>query len=220
MAPCCRTTPSFLDRYASKLSATNRALASEFRAEYGPAFRDVQDSYMTRVYNYFALPPAQDRFCDTALVISAEALSPDVNDLDVFAAQALPRIEREFETFFRAYEQYRTDLAAWDARYGPPAPEVRTTFYGNADTSTVGATSMEQSPGEYTAPQGQGVIFVPGAAAEEPTEIETTAVPASDAVPAPAPLPTQGPIILPEETLQSPGSDYGPAQDGETTGSE
>lgn len=195
---------SFLDRYKSKLSATNRALASEFRAEHGPAFRDVQDSYMTRVYNYFALPPAQDEFCDVALIVSAEALAPEVTDLDVFAMQALPRIEREFENFFRAFEQYRIDLAAWNARYGPPAPEVRTTFYG---TPPVGSIPTGQAP---AASPAQDVIFVPGTATiQQPTAIETTAIPASDAVPT-APLPTQGPIILPEEILQSPGSDDGP----------
>ncbi len=211
---------TFLDRYETKLSATNRALASEFRGQYGPAYRDVQDSYMTRVYNYFALPPAQDRFCDTALAVSAEAVASEVVDLDVFAAQALPRIEREFETFFRAYEQYRTDLAAWDARYGPPVAEVRTTFYGSPAVTTMASTSdgsmpTGQMPGGGSPAQSQEVIFVPGAATSQPTAIETTAIPASDA----APLPTQGPIILPEQILQSPGSD-GPIQDGGSTGGE
>ncbi len=168
---------------------------------------------MTRVYNYFALPPAQDRFCDAALVVSAEALAPETTDLDLFAMQALPRIEREFETFFRAYEQYRTDLAAWDARYGPPTPEVRTTFYSNSNgTPSVGSAANPAA--------GQTVIELPATTDEGATPIETTATPASDAVPPPAPLPTQGPIILPQEILQSPGSDYGPQQDGETTGSE
>ncbi|MBU1755904.1 MAG: hypothetical protein KJ703_02770, partial [Alphaproteobacteria bacterium] len=167
---------SFLDRYASKLSATNRALTSEFRAEYGPGYRDVQDSYMTRVYNYFALPPAQSRFCDIALVVSAEALAPEVEDLDIFAAEALPRIEREFETFFRAYEQYRTDLAAWDARYGPRVPEVRTTFYGTpnanaADTASSGAAAAGRSPGGTSPTAERDVIFVPGTGAQEPTAI-------------------------------------------------
>ncbi|MBU1254405.1 MAG: hypothetical protein KKE69_08420 [Alphaproteobacteria bacterium] len=216
---------AFLDRYASKLSSTNRALIAEFRAEYGPGFRDVQDSYMTRVYNYFALPPAQENFCDVALAVSSEALAPEVTDLELFAAQALPRIEREFETFFSAYEQYRTDLAAWDARYGPSRSEVRTTFYGNPDGITTGAASMGSSSADRSSAggspaQGELMIDLSGTTGQEPTAIEATPVPASDAQPQPAPLPRQGPIILPEETLQSPGSNYATERNGEIAGSE
>ena len=39
-------------------------------------------------------------------------------DAKAFAAANLPRIEAVFQDFFREYEQYRVDSAAWDAKYG------------------------------------------------------------------------------------------------------
>lgn len=111
---------AFLKRNDKQLSAVNKVLTTEFRERYGATFRDVQDSYMTQVYNYFALPPTKSDFCDVSYAISNEALQVVPDDLDTFAATALPRIESVFEDFFRAYEEYRVDLAAWNSEYGPP----------------------------------------------------------------------------------------------------
>jgi hypothetical protein len=33
-------------------------------------------------------------------------------------------LDHVFETFFRSYEQYQSNLAAWDAKYGQPAGPV------------------------------------------------------------------------------------------------
>lgn len=120
---------TFLTAHAGSLSATNRTLAGEFRKRFGPTYRDAQDSYMTQVYNYFALPPALDNFCDVSLEVSNDLRAVPKGQLDLFAATALPRIETVFENFYRAYEQYRTDLAAWDASYGRPTSAAVTTGY-------------------------------------------------------------------------------------------
>jgi hypothetical protein len=107
-----------LKKHSRELAKTNSALQTEYRKRYGSGYRNDQDAYMTRVYNYFALPPALPKFCDEALSVSNDLRAVPVGQLGTFSASALPRLENVFENFFRSYEQYRTNLASWDARYG------------------------------------------------------------------------------------------------------
>ena len=110
---------TFLKRHQRQLSRTNRALASEYRKQHGRSYRSAQDAYMTRVYNYFALPPALPEFCNIAHEISHEIVKVPTGELHTYSEVALPRMEAVYEEFFAAYEQYRVDLAAWEAQYGP-----------------------------------------------------------------------------------------------------
>lgn len=107
----------FLKTHVRELSATNRALESEFRQKYGPGHKDVQDRYMTQVYNYFALPPALNRFCAAALSVSNELVAVEKGNLDVAAARLLPQLEAVFLQFYTEYEDYRVAATAWDASY-------------------------------------------------------------------------------------------------------
>ena len=85
------------------------------------------DSYLTQVYNYFALPPARTEFCNASLAVSQEMALVPAGELDAFAARSLPRIEGAFNAFFQRYEQYRLAAAQWDAEY---APSTLTTTVG------------------------------------------------------------------------------------------
>ena len=190
---------AFLKRNAKELSATNRALQSEFRQRYGSTYRDVQDSYMTQVYNYFALPPAQDAFCDVSFAVATEALTVEPSQLDLFASTALPRIENAFETFFRAYEQYRVDLAAWDSEYGPP-PAVTTTVQGYTNPLDPAVTV---APGETLVDSMPATDPAMAGTATQPPVVIAGEQPAADNPPAAtAPLPTQGPIFQSGEVVQ------------------
>lgn len=108
---------TLLKTHARALTAANRTVAAEFRTRYGAGFASQRDQYMTQVYNYFALPPTLPRFCDAALAVSGELAAVKPGKYDAFAATALPRLDAVFEDFFRAFEQYRADAAAWDAQY-------------------------------------------------------------------------------------------------------
>ncbi len=110
---------AYLKVHSRELARANRNLGREFRAEHGRSYRNVQDSYMTQVYNYFALPPALADFCDVALELSREVITVQPGGLGEYSPIALGRMEAVFENFYRSFEQYRTDVAAWDARYGP-----------------------------------------------------------------------------------------------------
>ncbi len=121
---------TFLNRHKRQLSRTNRTLASQYRKEHGRSYRNAQDAYMTRVYNYFALPPALPAFCNVAHQISQEAAQVPAGQLHTFAETALPRMEAVYDEFFSAYEKYRVDLAAWEARYGQNSSVTMDANYG------------------------------------------------------------------------------------------
>ena len=197
---------AFLKRNAKELSATNRALQSEFRQRYGATFRDVQDSYMTQVYNYFALPPAKTDFCNVAYAIGSEITQIEPANLDTYASAALPRIEAVFEDFFRAYERYRVDLQAWDSQYGPPTVTTSVQGYVNPLDPNVTVAPGETLVGSMPA---TNPVDAPG---EDQAPVDVP--PASDLVPVvvadengASTLPTEGPIFQSGEVVQDTAED-------------
>ena len=71
--------------------------------------------------------------------LSFEAAQAKPGELNVFAQQALPRMEAVYEKFFSAYEQYRVDLAAWDARYGGGGSRTMDATYGASTNMVAGS---------------------------------------------------------------------------------
>lgn len=111
---------ALLDRNKRELAAVNKTVTKEFRDRYGSQGQTAQDSYMTQVYNYFALPPAHGQFCKVATRVAAESMQVAPAGLGTFAGRGLQELEAVFEDFYRSFEQYRVDVANWDARYGTP----------------------------------------------------------------------------------------------------
>jgi hypothetical protein len=164
---------ALLKNQARGLSAANKTLETEFRQKYGPGFRDVLDNYMTQVYNYFALPPLRKNFCDASLAVAQESMLVAPADLDSFAARALPRIEGVFNDFFGQYDQYRIQVAQWDAEYGPPVQTASAVGYVNPLDPAIPATAATVTTmpplAPAAAPAGQPVIVLtPQPAASEP----------------------------------------------------
>ncbi len=165
---------SFLKTHAKTLSAANKASLNEFRAKHGASsYRNMQDAYMTQVYNYFALPPALDQFCDAALMVSNELAAVPAGQLESFSTRALPQLEAVFEGFFRSYEQYRRDVAAWDAQYNP-------------NRGLYGATSSQNLTAGYATPGATS-------GSDVPTTIKETVVPPSTAAANTGNTPKEGP---------------------------
>jgi hypothetical protein len=129
---------AFLKNNAKKLTATTKTIDQEFRKKYGGSFRVEQDVYMTQVYNYFALPPALENFCDASLVMSQESLAVVPAELDAFSARWLPQIEGVYEQFFLSLEAYRIAAAQWDAQYGA--------IYGEPKAQPVSLTVPQPAP--------------------------------------------------------------------------
>lgn len=102
---------------ASKKTLLKTAFAqTEAEARKGGGdWRDAHDREMTQVYNFFAQPPAKDGFCAIAATVAAEAASIPAQQFSAYAGPALARLEAPFTDFYRAYDRYRSDLAAWEA---------------------------------------------------------------------------------------------------------
>ena len=139
---------AFLKTYAKALAAANKGVDQQFGTAKGKANVRAREAYMTQVYNFYALPPTLPQFCDAALAMSNELAALPVPasktppkrrgkapapvpqgseaELREFAAANLPKLDRVFLDFYNSYDQYRADLAAWQARYAPvvavPAP--------------------------------------------------------------------------------------------------
>jgi hypothetical protein len=111
---------AFLKKNGKKLSAVNAALDKKYRAAAGSVSegRKARELHMTQVYNYFATPAALPAMCNVALAVSNEWLQSPPSDLSAFAAATLPRFEAVYLDFFNAYDRYRAESAAWDAKYG------------------------------------------------------------------------------------------------------
>ena len=103
------------------LAAALKAVETRFRAEQGAKWQSAQDTHMTRIYNFFAAPSAQQRFCAIATAVSEEVKAVPSTDLPAYAAAALRRLEAPFTDIFRTVDTYRRELAAWQARYAPAA---------------------------------------------------------------------------------------------------
>lgn len=87
-----------------------RANAAVIKSEGGQA---DYDEAMTRLYNYFAQPGAKAAFCAAAATVTGQLAG--AAPLDQAAGPALAALDRPFTDFYRAYDSYRVELAAWQA---------------------------------------------------------------------------------------------------------
>lgn len=158
---------AFLRTFSRKLSATNTAIDAQFRRQYSTRNEAVKarETYMTAVYNYFALPPARADFCNVALQFSNEFLATPPSDVNQFAATNLARIDAVFEQFFRSYDQYRIDSAAWDTRYGA---QYGASQPGYVAVHSIGEPSVGASLTASTAPELAGEVVDPDTGARIP----------------------------------------------------
>ncbi len=93
---------ALLATHRGELAAAQRALTAELG---GVA---AYDAAMTRLYNYFAMPPAQPRFCAEAAAILAASAGVPAGSLGGFAQAALPGLDRPFAQVFAAVDAART----------------------------------------------------------------------------------------------------------------
>lgn len=109
----------FLTVHKTGLAKANKAVDGEFKARHGASWIRPREAYMTQVYNFYAYPPTLTNFCDAALIVARESMAVKPVDLPAFSTRSLAALESVFDSFFRAYDQYRADAAAWDSKYAP-----------------------------------------------------------------------------------------------------
>ncbi|MET1755461.1 hypothetical protein ABVV53_08305 [Novosphingobium sp. RD2P27] len=118
----------FLKVHDKSLDRVDDELDKNFKGAFGKTGIRERETYQTQVYNFFAVPPVKTTFCEAAMQIAAELAQVPAGQLEGYAPQGLAKIEAPFMDFFNAYDQYRADLAAWQAKYGGIivlAPEQR-----------------------------------------------------------------------------------------------
>ena len=94
--------------YNALLTKQKAVFAAAYKAE---ATRQgssaALDRHMTQVYNYFAQPPVQARFCAAAGEVSGKARGLSGADFQAYSSDALQRLEAPFQLFYRAYAAWK-----------------------------------------------------------------------------------------------------------------
>ena len=90
---------TFLRTHARRLTTANRGVDTGFRARFGAAFVRQRETYLTRVYNFYAFPPVLSKFCDATLLVMRDL--PPVTSLQLhnFAALSMPKLDQVYEDF-------------------------------------------------------------------------------------------------------------------------
>lgn len=109
----------FLTAHGKTLNAVNKKIDAEFKERFGAKFIAPRESYLTSLYNHYALPPTIDDFCDAVTAVTRDGIGVKSTELEAFAVRSLPSIEVVFDDFYRRYEAYRVALAEWRALYAP-----------------------------------------------------------------------------------------------------
>lgn len=151
----------FLKIYKVGLLKANRAVDADYSKRYGTAFIRPREAYMTQVYNYYAFPPTLPNFCDAALTMARESMTLKPLDLTAFAQRFVPQFDLVYENFYRSYDQYKADAAAWDAKYAPvlvvvpvlePTAPPTSPVTSVAVPSTITITTPTPTPSPTTKP--------------------------------------------------------------------
>lgn len=101
---------ALLKRQTAPLAAAYEAEAKSFRSSRGESWRGAMDAHMTRLYNYFAQPAAQKRFCAAAARTATEIQSVTPGDLRRYASTEIVRLDSPFQDFYREHAAYRRGL--------------------------------------------------------------------------------------------------------------
>lgn len=135
----------FLSVYAKSLAKANKEVDASFRTQHsGRAAIKARETYQTQVYNFFSLPPAGNAFCQAAMNLTTELDGVEPGQFDAWSFVGLAKMEKPFKDFYDSYEQYKADLAAWNARYGGGDITVRPTFDQQVGAQSAGPQALAQ----------------------------------------------------------------------------
>lgn len=82
-----------LARHARALSDSYAAKTARYQQAAGKSWQRAMDQEMTRLYNHWAWPPAQQQFCDTADGIARRAASLPPAEFNSYAPGALAELD-------------------------------------------------------------------------------------------------------------------------------
>jgi cell division septation protein DedD len=115
------TDQSIRDNYNQLLKSRKAVFASAYAGETARLRGSALDQHQTRLYNFFAQPPAKIGFCRAADAEASQAVSVSAAEFPAYAVKALDRLEAPMIAFYAAYDRYRHELAQWKANPRKPA---------------------------------------------------------------------------------------------------
>lgn len=86
----------FLSRHRDVLNRAYAAKQARFKASEGAQWQRALDTHMTRLYNYFAWPPAQPAFCPAASAEARTAAATVPAQFEGYAPPAFGRVNQPF----------------------------------------------------------------------------------------------------------------------------
>ncbi len=110
---------AFIGNNKKYLRSANNAIISKYRREQGSGYKQAHDRHQTSLYNFWSFSPLRRPFCDQAVQVSQRAIVTKEDDMEAFGASALAELEKPFNDFYLAYEEYERDLDAWRRQYAP-----------------------------------------------------------------------------------------------------
>ncbi|MEL6878582.1 MAG: hypothetical protein AAGL68_10855 [Pseudomonadota bacterium] len=152
--PVLNAYSSYIKKHGRALKRVNDRIDRVYRRQMNSRRAAIRsrEGRMTSVYNFFALPPARQGFCNNALDISNRYLADTSTDPVEFAMANFNALESPFDAFFNAYEAYERDAATWDAQYGErygssqPGWVAVQAAGGNRNAPTVQPTGFAADP--------------------------------------------------------------------------
>lgn len=113
---------NFVKLYAAPIRNTERSVISELATATGTNGVAARDKLSTELFNYFAQPPAQRKFCAVATDMVGRVNATPAAQAITMAPAWLAELDQPFSDFYTAYATWQTDAAAWDRTYGPMVP--------------------------------------------------------------------------------------------------
>jgi cell division septation protein DedD len=120
------TNQGLTSRYNQLLRSRKAVFATAYAGETARLRGSALDQHQTRLYNFFAQPPAKIGFCRAADAEAAQAVSVSAAEFPAYAAKALDRLEAPVIAFYAAYDRYRRELAEWKGSPHKPAAVMTT----------------------------------------------------------------------------------------------
>lgn len=160
------------DRRA-ELADASIATEASFQTRFGDAWRQHHDDAMTKLYNFFAQPPAQAAFCSEAAAVLREAAVVEPASFVSWADGALHRLEAPFTAFYAAFDEYRTAATRYAQRHAAAPVAVATPSASVPAAATMAIVAAV--PGTAVMVASSVTAATPSVAATAPTVMAAAA---------------------------------------------
>ncbi|MBB5706371.1 hypothetical protein [Sphingopyxis panaciterrulae] len=153
---------NIIKTHAKPIKSTEKTVIADLRKETGTNGIAARDKLSTKLFNYFAQPPAQRSFCSRANEIAQIVSSTPSAQVVEQAPANLAKLDEPFVDFYESYAKYQAEVAAWDAKYAPPPVMTTPTPasvipVGPVDPAAVGPVDAEATTTAAVASSADGV---------------------------------------------------------------